>query len=128
MKHILVKGTITAMLTIALVYFTTANAQVQTNTTAKLNITSSKTPGNTTAKLNTTVLSILGSTTAKLNMSASKVPSNANAKENRTGSESSKNNTAANILNKTEDLGKKIAGGLGSLLGNASQKLKEGSK
>jgi hypothetical protein len=25
-------------------------------------------------------------------------------------------------------LGKKIAGGLGSLLGNASQKLKEGSK
>jgi hypothetical protein len=32
------------------------------------------------------------------------------------------------ILNKTEDLGKKIAGGLGSLLGNASQKLKESSK
>jgi hypothetical protein len=31
-------------------------------------------------------------------------------------------------MNKTEDLGKKIAGGLGSLLGNASQKLKEGSK
>ena len=38
------------------------------------------------------------------------------------------NNTGASIMNKTEDLGKKIAGGLGSLLGNASQKLKEGSK
>jgi hypothetical protein len=38
------------------------------------------------------------------------------------------NKTAANLMNKTEDLGKKIAGGLGSLLGNASQKLKESSK
>ena len=47
---------------------------------------------------------------------------------NQSASESSKNNTATNILNKTEDIGKKIAGGLGSLLGNASQKLKEGSK
>jgi hypothetical protein len=48
---------------------------------------------------------------------------------NAMGNASAKaNNTGANIMNKTEDLGKKIAGGLGSLLGNASQKLKEGSK
>jgi hypothetical protein len=32
------------------------------------------------------------------------------------------------IMNTTEDVGKKIAGGLGSLLGNASEKLKQGSK
>ena len=50
---------------------------------------------------------------------ASKAMGNASAKANNTG---------ASIMNKTEDLGKKIAGGLGSLLGNASQKLKEGSK
>jgi hypothetical protein len=48
---------------------------------------------------------------------------------NAMGNASAKaNNTGASIMNKTEDLGKKIAGGLGSLLGNASQKLKEGSK
>ena len=48
---------------------------------------------------------------------------------NAVGNASAKaNNTGASIMNKTEDLGKKIAGGLGSLLGNASQKLKEGSK
>jgi len=50
---------------------------------------------------------------------ASNAMGNASAKANTTG---------ASIMNKTEDLGKKIAGGLGSLLGNASQKLKEGSK
>jgi hypothetical protein len=48
---------------------------------------------------------------------------------NAMGNASAKaNNTGASIMNNTEDLGKKIAGGLGSLLGNASQKLKEGSK
>ena len=61
---------------------------------------------------------------------ASNAMGNASAKANNTiGNASAKaNNTAANLMNKTEDLGKKIAGGLGSLLGNASQKLKEGSK
>lgn len=48
---------------------------------------------------------------------------------NAMGNASAKaNNTGSSIMNKTEDLGKKIAGGLGRLLGNASQKLKEGSK
>ena len=61
---------------------------------------------------------------------ASNAMGNASAKANNTiGNASAKaNNTAANLMNKTEDLGKKIAGGLGSLLGNASQKLKESSK
>jgi len=61
---------------------------------------------------------------------ASKAMVNASAKANNTmGNVSAQaNKTAANLMNKTEDLGKKIAGGLGSLLGNASQKLKEGSK
>ena len=61
---------------------------------------------------------------------ASNAMGNASAKANNTiGNASAKaNNTATNLMNKTEDLGKKIAGGLGSLLGNASQKLKEGSK
>ncbi len=113
MKHILIKGTVAAILTIALLFVTTANAQTQTNTTAKVNMTASKTPGNATAKVN---------------MTASKVPGNTTAKVNQTASESGKNNTTANILNKTKDLGKKIAGGLGSLLGNASEKLKQGSK
>ena len=61
---------------------------------------------------------------------ASKAMGNASAKANNTmGNASAKlNNTAGNLMNKTEDLGKKVAGGLGSLLGNASQKLKEGAK
>jgi len=61
---------------------------------------------------------------------ASNAMGNASAKANNTiGNASAKaNNTAANLMNKTEDLGKKVAGGLGNLLGNASQKLKEGSK
>ena len=98
MGNILIKGTIAAILAIALLYVATASAQSQNNTTAKLNTNASNIPGNTTPDANHSV------------------------------SETSKNNTAANILNKTEDLGKKIAGGLGSLLGNASQKLKEGPK
>ena len=141
--HILTKGTIAVALTIALLYFTTANAQIQTNTTAKVNMTASK-PGNATAKLNTTVLNVLSNTTAKLNttaskpgnaiakanMTASKAVANATAGMNKTGSELGKNASLAGkqILNKTEEIGKKIAGGLGSLLGNASEKIKQSSK
>ena len=128
MKHILIKVTIAAILTIALLYVPTANAQFQTNATAKLNMTASKTPGNTTAKVNTTILKLLSNTTAQLNMTASKTPGNTTAKLNQSASESANNNTATNNLNMTEGLGKTIAGGLGSLLGNASQKLKEDSK
>ena len=60
----------------------------------------------------------------------SKAAGNASAGMNKTGSELGKNASKAGgqILNKTEDIGKKVAGGLGSLLGNASEKLKEGSK
>ena len=122
------KGSVVTILTIALLYVTSANAQTQNNITAKVNMTASKIPSNATAKVNATVLKILGNTTAKLSMNASKVPGNTTAKINQTSSESGKNNRTANILNNTEDLGKKIAGGFGSLLGNASQKLKESSK
>ena len=127
MKYILIKVTISTILTIALLYVPTANAQFQTNATAKLNMTT-KTPGNTTAKVNTTILKLLSNTTAQLNMTASKTPGNTTAQLNQSASESANNNTATNILNKTEGLGKTIVGGLGSLLGNASQKLKEDSK
>jgi hypothetical protein len=98
--HILTKGTIAVALTIALLYFTTANAKIQTNTTAKANMTASKAVANATTGMN------------------------------KTGSELGKNASQAGkqILNKTEEIGKKIAGGLGSLLGNASEKLKQSSK
>ena len=61
---------------------------------------------------------------------ASNAAGNASAGVNKTGSELGKNasKVGGEIMNKTEDVGKKIAGGLGSLLGNASEKLKEGSK
>ncbi|MGB5091458.1 MAG: hypothetical protein WBN72_10995 [Nitrososphaeraceae archaeon] len=61
---------------------------------------------------------------------ASNAAGNASAGVNKTGSELAKNasKVGGEIMNKTEDVGKKIAGGLGSLLGNASEKLKEGSK
>ena len=61
---------------------------------------------------------------------ASNAAGNATAGANKTGSELGKNasKVGGEIMNKTEDVGKKIAGGLGSLLGNASEKLKEGSK
>ena len=129
MKHILSKGTAATILTFALLYVTTANAQTQNNTTAEVNMTSSKTPGNATAKLNMTVLKP-GNATAKANMTASKAIANATAGMNKTGSELGKNASQAGkqILNKTEEIGKKIAGGLGSLLGNASEKLKQSSK
>ena len=55
---------------------------------------------------------------------------NASAGLNKTGSELGKNisKVGGEVVNKTEDVGKKIAGGLGSLLGNASEKLKQSSK
>jgi hypothetical protein len=60
----------------------------------------------------------------------SEAAGNASAGVNQTGSELGKNasEVGGQILNKTEDVGKKLAGGLGSLLGNASEKLKESSK
>ena len=72
-----------------------------------------------------------------LTKNASNAAGNASAGVNQTGSALQKNasevgknasEVGGQILNKTEDVGKKIAGGLGSLLGNASEKLKEGSK
>jgi len=72
-----------------------------------------------------------------LTKNASNAAGNASAGVNQTGSELRKNASevgknaselGGQILNKTEDVGKKIASGLGSLLGNASEKLKEGSK
>jgi hypothetical protein len=127
--HILTKGTIAVALTIALLYFTTANAQSLGNATAKLNMTVLNVLSNTTAKLNMTS-SKPGNTTAKANMTASKAVANATTGMNKTGSELGKNASQAGkqILNKTEEIGKKIAGGLGSLLGNASEKLKQSSK
>jgi len=61
---------------------------------------------------------------------ASNAMGNASAKANQTASELGKNasKVGGQIMNTTEDVGKKIAGGLGSLLGNASEKLKQGSK
>jgi hypothetical protein len=55
---------------------------------------------------------------------------NASAGVNKTGSELAKNasKVGGEVVNKTEEVGKKIAGGLGSLLGNASEKLKQSSK
>jgi hypothetical protein len=61
---------------------------------------------------------------------ASNAAGNASAGLNKTGSDLGKNISKAGgeVVNKTEDVGKKIAGGLGSLLGNASEKLKQSSK
>jgi hypothetical protein len=61
---------------------------------------------------------------------ASNAAGNASAGVNKTGSELGKNisKVGGEVVNKTEDVGKKIAGGLGSLLGNASEKLKQSSK
>ena len=115
MKDILYKACVVSVLALALIYVTAANAQNQSNVTAKENMTASKAMGNASAKEN---------------MTASKAVANASAGMNKTGSELGKNASQAGeqILNKTEDLGKKIAGGLGSLLGNASEKLKQSSK
>jgi hypothetical protein len=61
---------------------------------------------------------------------ASAATGNASAGLNQTASEIGKNasEVGGQILNKTEEVGKGLAGGLGSLLGNASEKLKESSK
>jgi hypothetical protein len=114
MKEILYKASVVSILAVALIYVTAANGQNQSNVTAKVNMTGSKGMANATAKVNMT----------------SKAAGNASAGMNKTGSELAKNASQAGgqILNKTEDIGKKIAGGLGSLLGNASEKLKGSSK
>jgi hypothetical protein len=57
---------------------------------------------------------------------ASAAAGNASAGLNQTGKNASE--LGGQILNKTEEVGKGLAGGLGSLLGNASEKLKESSK
>lgn len=61
---------------------------------------------------------------------ASAAAGNASAGLNQTASEIGKNasEVGGQILNKTGEVGKGLAGGLGSLLGNASEKLKEGAK
>jgi hypothetical protein len=78
----------------------------------------------------TNVSKAAGNASAGMNKTGSELGKNASAGMNKTGSELGKNASKAGgqILNKTEDIGKKVAGGLGSLLGNASEKLKEGSK
>jgi hypothetical protein len=100
MKKELYIGTVTFVLVIALIYMPTGYAQ-------------------------------------NLTKNASNAAGNASAGVNQTGSQFQKNaselgknasEVGGQIVNKTEDVGKKIAGGLGSLLGNASEKLKEGSK
>ncbi len=52
-----------------------------------------------------------------LTKNASNMMGNASANANQTG---------GNIMNKTGELGQKIAGGAANLLGNASEKIKEG--
>lgn len=61
---------------------------------------------------------------------ASNAAGNASAAVNQTGSELGKNasDLGAKIMNGTEDVGKKIAGGIGNFFGNASEKLTNGSK
>jgi hypothetical protein len=97
-------GAVVLTLALTLIYASVANAQNVTTNASKAMV-------NASAKANNT----MGNASAKANNTMG----NASAQANK---------TAANLMNKTEDLGKKIAGGLGSLLGNASQKLKESSK
>jgi hypothetical protein len=129
MKEILYKASVVSILAVALIYVTAANAQNQSNVTAKVNMTASKGMANATAKVNMTSKAA-GNASAGMNKTGSELGKNASAGMNKTGSELGKNASQAGgqILNKTEDIGKKIAGGLGSLLGNASEKLKQGSK
>src|SRR5438093_9269826 len=130
MKDILYKASVVSILAVALIYVTAANAQNQSNVTAKVNMTASKAVGNVTAKVNMSASKAAGNASAGMNKTGSELGKNASAGMNKTGSELGKNASQAGgqILNKTEDIGKKIAGGLGSLLGNASEKLKQGSK
>jgi hypothetical protein len=142
MKEILYKASVVSILAVALIYVTAANGQNQSNVTAKVNMTASKGMANATAKVNMTSKAA-GNATAGMNKTGSELAKNASAGVNKTelaknasagvnktGSELAKNASQAGgqILNKTEDIGKKIAGGLGSLLGNASEKLKGSSK
>src|SRR4030095_1222884 len=129
MKEILYKASVVSILAVALIYVSAANAQNQSNVTGKLNMTASKGMANATAKVNMTSKAA-GNATAGMNKTGSELAKNATAGMNKTGSELAKNASQAGgqILNKTEDIGKKIAGGLGSLLGNASEKLKQGAK
>src|SRR5437867_11620661 len=99
MKKELFIGTVTFVLVFALIYMPTGYAQNLTN--------ASNAAGNASAGVN--------QTGSELRKNASEVGKNASE-------------LGGQILNKTEDVGKKIASGLGSLLGNASEKLKEGSK
>ena len=61
---------------------------------------------------------------------ASNAAANASAGLNKTGAELGKNASelGGQIKNKTEDVGKSIGSGLGNLLGNASEKLKNATK
>jgi hypothetical protein len=129
MKEILYKAGVVSILAVALIYVTAANGQNQSNVTAKVNMTASKGMANATAKVNMTSKAA-GNASAGMNKTGSELAKNATAGVNKTGSELAKNASQAGgqILNKTEDIGKKIAGGLGSLLGNASEKLKGSSK
>ena len=129
MKEILYKASVVSILAVALIYVTAANGQNQSNVTAKVNMTASKGMANATAKVNMTSKAA-GNASAGMNKTGSELAKNASAGMNKTGSELAKNASQAGgqILNKTEDIGKKIAGGLGSLLGNASEKLKGSSK
>ncbi len=100
MKKSIYFGAVAVILGFALIYASSANAQnVTTN--------ASNAAGN-----------------------ASAAAGNASAGVNQTASELGKNVSEAGgqILNKTGEVGKGLAGGLGSLLGNASEKLKEGAK
>jgi pectate lyase len=108
MKKQLYIGSLIALFVFALAYSSAASAQ---------NVT-------------TNASNAAGNASAGMNKTGSELGKNASAGMNKTGSELGKNasKAGAQILNKTEDVGKKIAGGLGSLLGNASEKLKEGSK
>ncbi|SRR5206468_7651311 len=100
MKKELFIGTVTFVLVFALIYMPTGYAQ-------NLTKNASNAAGNASAGVN--------QTGSELRKNASEVGKNASE-------------LGGQILNKTEDVGKKIASGLGSLLGNASEKLKEGSK
>jgi hypothetical protein len=115
MKKTIYFASVALVLAFALIYGSVANAQNATTN-------ASKAMGNASAKANQTA----GNASAKANQTAG----NASAKANQTASELGKNasKVGGQIMNTTEDVGKKIAGGLGSLLGNASEKLKQGSK
>jgi len=108
MKKGIYIGSIICLFVFALAYASIANAQ---NVTTNV----SKAVGNASAEAKTNVSKAAGNASAEINQTGSKLAKNASE-------------VGGQILNKTEDVGKKLAGGLGSLLGNASEKLKEGSK